>query len=106
MSWARQANGPGWWDIAHLLAETEKTHKCTVYVLTMHDGGKGNACVRFICTAQRDGQLSTELYDPVSTETQWPSPRHKTAEAALWNALFELEVACTKAWWSQETLWS
>lgn len=106
MSWERQASGPGWWDIAHLIAETEKTHRCVVYVLLMHDGGKGNANVRFICTAQREGQFSEELYDPVSTEARFPSPNHKTAEGAIWEALFQLEIACTKAWWEQSTLWT
>lgn len=106
MSWVRSANGPEFWDIAHLLAEIEKTHRCTVYVLLMHDGAKGSANVRFICTAQRDGQLSTELYDPVSTETKFPNPYHKTPEGAIWEALFRLEGACTRAWWVQQKMWS
>lgn len=106
MSWERSANGPEWWDIAHIIAEIEKTHRCVVYVLVLHDGQRGAPAMQFLCTAQREGQLSEELYDPVGTSAKWPCADHKRVEGAVFEALFQLDIACTKAWWSQQELFA
>lgn len=105
MSWERSVSGPGWWDIAQIIAEIEKTHQCIVYLMVLHDGQRGAPALRILCTATREAQINPSMEGSVGTDGRFPCADHKTMEGAVWECLFQLEMACTRAWWDQMSLW-
>lgn len=104
MSWAKSGSGPDWTDIGALIGSIEQTHRCVVYLMVLHDGPPGSACVRLLATATRDGWISGGARNSVGVDGRFPGQSHKTMEGTVFAVLYQLEVECTKAWWEQGRL--
>lgn len=105
MSWARSVSGPDWADIAQLMSSIEETHQCVVYLVVLHAGPRGSGVVNILCTARPDREWKLTDRESLGTGGKFPAPDHKTMEGAVFEALFQLEIACTKAWWGCMGLW-
>ncbi len=104
MSWERQASGPDWQDLAATIRSLEKVHKCTVFVLVLGDGRNVSPGISFTVAASRADLSVESMSSGPAVGGLFPSRSHRRLEGAIYKALIELDVECTKLWWAQKGL--
>lgn len=97
-------NGPDWTDIRSALKSVEETHHCSCGLALepfgRHDGVEW--CI--ILTAQPQNPLDAEKLPIVVVQAQWPRTGFRYLEGAVYDALYKLDVALLRSWYTQAPL--